>query len=160
MTNDLVSTCTACHGENGNSINSNWPNLAGQKKTYLEIQLKEFRDGTRKDPLMSEFAKKLSDEKISDIAIYYSKQKALIRNISEVNQQGKNVRAHCISCHGVRGFTVNQQWPNLAGQQKDYLKKQLMDFKSDKRTSPQMQVIAKELSDQQIEAVAEYYSQL
>ena len=72
----------------------------------------------------------------------------------------KNVRAYCISCHGKHGITVNEEWPNLAGQQKDYLQKQLLAFRDGTRNGPIMQVIAKELNEAQIEAVAEYYSQL
>lgn len=64
--------CHACHGPDGVSINDLWPNLAGQKRGYLEKQLKAFRDGSRQDPVMAIFAKPLSDEDIADIAAFYS----------------------------------------------------------------------------------------
>lgn len=65
-------TCAACHGANGISPNDLWPNLAGQKKTYLINQIKAFRDGERKDPMMFPMVKPLTDEDIKNIATYYN----------------------------------------------------------------------------------------
>ena len=65
-------TCTACHGQNGISANPLWPNLAGQKDQYLIAQLKAYRDGSRKNPLMSPMATVLSDADIENLAAYYS----------------------------------------------------------------------------------------
>lgn len=69
-------SCMACHGANGISPNDMWPNLAGQKKGYLVKQLKAFKKGTRKDPLMSPMAKPLSDADIENISAYYASLKA------------------------------------------------------------------------------------
>jgi cytochrome c553 len=65
-------TCVACHGEKGVSVNPQWPNLAGQKREYLKIQMIAFRDGTRVNQLMSPMAKTLSDGDIDALADYYS----------------------------------------------------------------------------------------
>lgn len=65
-------TCAACHGANGISAIPMYPNLAGQKQQYLELQMKAFRDGTRKNPVMSPMAANLSDEDIADISAYYA----------------------------------------------------------------------------------------
>lgn len=65
-------TCVACHGAAGISANPMWPNLAGQKDAYLAKQMKAFRDGTRKDPVMSPMAKPLSDADIANLAAYFS----------------------------------------------------------------------------------------
>ncbi|WP_416306566.1 c-type cytochrome [Neptunicella sp. SCSIO 80796] len=65
-------TCTACHGSNGISVIPMYPNLAGQKQDYLKKQLKDFRDGIRKDPVMGAMAKGLSDTDIDNLAAYYS----------------------------------------------------------------------------------------
>ena len=48
----LVATCAACHGGDGNSINTDWPNLAGQSEKYLLAQLNYFKDGERENALM------------------------------------------------------------------------------------------------------------
>jgi len=64
--------CAACHGAEGISPTDIWPNLAGQKMGYLIKQIKAFRDGDRKDPVMSPMAAGLSDDEIANLAAYYS----------------------------------------------------------------------------------------
>ena len=59
-----TTVCAACHGANGISSSPLWPNLAGQKKDYLAKQLKDFKAGTRKDPVMEPQAKQLADAEI------------------------------------------------------------------------------------------------
>lgn len=156
----LAQTCVACHGTNGVAISPIWPNLAGQKQAYLVKEITAFRDGIRKEPTMQVFVKNLSDEQIAALASYYSNlDKPGNPSAENVNQAGLNVRANCLSCHGVQGYTVNDLWPNLAGQKAQYLLKQLQAFKQGTRQSPIMNVIANELNEQQMKDVAEYYSQ-
>ena len=68
-------TCVACHGMDGNSANPMWPNLAGQHAQYLVKQLKDFKAGKRKDPVMAPMAAPLSEQDMLDLAAYYSAQK-------------------------------------------------------------------------------------
>ncbi len=68
-------TCAGCHGANGISSNDLWPNLAGQKATYLAKQIKAFRDGQRNDPMMSSMAKSLTDQDAENLAAYYASLK-------------------------------------------------------------------------------------
>ena len=67
-----AASCAACHGVTGISSNDMWPNLAGQKETYLVLQLKAFRDGNRKNPMMAPMAAGLSDDDIANLAAYYA----------------------------------------------------------------------------------------
>ena len=67
--------CAACHGADGNSVNPLWPNLAGQHAAYLVKQLKAFKAGTRKDPLMSSQASMLNDQDMENVAAFYASQK-------------------------------------------------------------------------------------
>ena len=67
--------CSACHGVDGNSINPLWPKLAGQHAAYLTKQMKAFRSGERKDPVMAPMAMPLSDTDIEDISAFYASQK-------------------------------------------------------------------------------------
>ncbi len=67
-----AAVCVACHGPEGISSNPLWPNLAGQKDQYLIKQMKAFRDGERKDPVMAPMAAGLSDEDIANLAAYYA----------------------------------------------------------------------------------------
>ena len=66
-----VGVCAACHGADGIGKAPQYPNLRGQKATYLEKQLKAFRAGDRKDPFMSAMAKPLSDADIANLAAYF-----------------------------------------------------------------------------------------
>ncbi|RTZ80615.1 MAG: cytochrome c [Gammaproteobacteria bacterium] len=70
-----AAVCAACHGANGISANPLWPNLRGQKDQYIIKQLKAFKDGTRKDPLMTPQAAQLSDQDIENLAAYFSSLK-------------------------------------------------------------------------------------
>ncbi|BAO45740.1 c-type cytochrome [Thiolapillus brandeum] len=70
-----AAVCAACHGANGISVNAMWPNLAGQKADYIIKQLKAFKAGTRKDPLMSPQAAQLSDQDIENVAAHFSSLK-------------------------------------------------------------------------------------
>ena len=65
-------TCAACHGNNGISMIPMYPNLAGQKEQYLVLQMKAFRDGERKNMVMSPMASGLSDTDIANISTYYA----------------------------------------------------------------------------------------
>jgi len=67
--------CAACHGADGNSANAMWPKLAGQHATYLVKQLKDFKSGARKDPMLAPMAKPLSDQDMENLAAYYASQK-------------------------------------------------------------------------------------
>jgi len=67
-----ATTCVACHGNNGISLVPMYPNLACQKSTYLIKQIKDFKSGKRKDPVMAPLVKALSDKDIENIAAYYS----------------------------------------------------------------------------------------
>ncbi len=68
-------TCAGCHGTNGISNNPMWPNLAGQKQAYLVSALQMYRDGRRKNAMMTAMAKNLSDADITNLAAYYANLK-------------------------------------------------------------------------------------
>ena len=67
--------CTGCHGMNGKSTMPGNPNLAGQQEAYLVKAIKAYRDGQRKDPMMSSMAAGLSDGDIADLAAFYASVK-------------------------------------------------------------------------------------
>ena len=70
-------TCSACHGVDGNSDTKMYPKLAGQYKNYLVHALSSYKNGDRKNAIMSGFAAGLSEQDIIDLSTYYSKQKGL-----------------------------------------------------------------------------------
>ena len=67
--------CIACHGPGGNSVNPEWPSLAGQGQEYIRKQLQAFKGGARKNPLMTPMATGLSDEDMADLGAYFAAQK-------------------------------------------------------------------------------------
>ncbi len=72
---ELATTlCVTCHGADGVSQLDLYPNLARQKATYTAKQLKDFRDGNRKDPVMTSMAAQLDDAVIQALAEYFAGQ--------------------------------------------------------------------------------------
>lgn len=69
---EKAATCAACHGMNGISVSADIPNLAGQKAEYLVTQLKAFKDGSRKNPLMNAIAPQLDEADMQNLAAYFS----------------------------------------------------------------------------------------
>lgn len=67
-----AAVCAACHGANGISVIPDYPNLAGQKVKYLQSSIKAYRDGERKNPIMSPMAAGLSDTDVENIAAYFA----------------------------------------------------------------------------------------
>ncbi len=74
---DKAAACTACHGANGVSVNAMWPTLAGQHEDYLLHSLKQYRDGTRSDPVMSVQAGLIEEADVAKLAKYFAGLKGL-----------------------------------------------------------------------------------
>lgn len=66
--------CAACHGASGVSVDDAIPNLAAQRAGYLEAQLKSFKEGTRKNPLMNAMAAQLGAEDMANLAAFFAAQ--------------------------------------------------------------------------------------
>ena len=74
---DKAATCAACHGQNGIGASPVWPTLAGQHEDYIVHALNQYRDGTRKDPVMAPMAAPLTDADVKQLAAYFSGLKGL-----------------------------------------------------------------------------------
>jgi cytochrome c553 len=72
---------------------------------------------------------------------------------------GASVAQSCTMCHGEKGLSTMAGTPSLAGQPDLYLASQLRDFREGKRHNEVMNVIAKPLSDADIDNVAAYFAQ-
>ncbi|AGM46105.1 cytochrome c-552 [Aeromonas hydrophila ML09-119] len=70
-----AAVCAACHGVEGRALIPNYPHLAGQNAAYLVKQLKAFKDGSRKEPLMVPFMAPLTDADMENLAAYYASLK-------------------------------------------------------------------------------------
>jgi cytochrome c553 len=167
-------TCANCHGVSGRSISPNFPILAAQTAPYLQTQLRAFRDQTRGDPdaltYMWGMAAQLSDATIEALSTYYAAQapsraktgdaKLMARGkqIFEEGVTSQGIPA-CATCHGpqARG---NDIFPRLAGQHADYLVRQALVIQSALRAAPVMHDVIKDLSQEQMRAVATYLESL
>ncbi len=69
---DKAAACAACHGANGISVNAMWPTLAGQYEDYLENALRQYRDGTRSDAVMTAQANLIAEDDIGLLAEYFA----------------------------------------------------------------------------------------
>ena len=158
--------CAACHGADGNSSTGNYPNLAGQTWRYLYIQLKDFKEGRRHDPVMSPMAAPLSRDDMVNLANYFAAQTAKPSSYKTDDGKVKLGKAKadetlCAMCH-LGGFSGQNEIPRVAGQQYDYVVKQLKDFKARNRTNDagNMTSVAQTLSDADIENLAHYITSL
>lgn len=158
--------CAACHGADGNSASDLFPNLAGQTWRYLYVQLKDFKEGRRSDPLMSAMAAPLSRQDMIDIANYYAAQKARPSGFkadeAKVRLGKTKSEEHlCSMCH-LGGFSGQNEIPRVAGQQYGYIVKQMRDFKARNRTNDagNMTSVAQSLSEDDIENLAHYITSL
>jgi len=163
---EKAAVCAACHGADGNSVNPLWPHLAGQTPRYLYLQLRDFKEGRRKDPLMSPMAANLSRQDMLDLADYFSSQKqrgSTYKVESAKVTQGKKIAddALCPMCH-LGGFSGQNEVPRVAGQHYEYIVKQLQDFRDRRRTNDAgtMAAYTRGLTDEQIDALAQYITGL
>jgi len=138
--------CQACHGPNGNSVNAQWPSLAGQNAAYIEAQLRQFHSKTRIDPsgLMPPQVTALTEQDIQDLAAYFSLQTptGLEADPSYWQAGEKLYRAGdparqvpaCTACHGpVARGVPSAGYPQLRAQHEEYVIQQLTSYAADNR---------------------------
>lgn len=162
--------CGACHGMDGNSINPEWPNLAGQHESYIVRQLQLFKQGIRNNVIMMPNAMLLTDEDMADLAAYFSRQTpaGLEADPSNVELGQRLYRAGdparglpaCIACHGPQGKGNGPaRYPALRAQHSLYTYNQLRAYASGERVpdgNDMMQTIAARMTDEEKRAVASY----
>jgi cytochrome c553 len=136
--------CTACHGVNGNSVNPEWPVIAGQNATYVSDQVARIKTGMRTAPLMQPQVANLTEQDIADVAAFYSTQtptgheadpsywkagQKLYRN----GDAARGIPA-CASCHGPMGRgNPAAGYPALQAQYSVYTVKQLDGYANSTR---------------------------
>jgi cytochrome c553 len=159
--------CVACHGAQGNSTNPAVPSLAGQPKQFITTQLVMFREGNRKDPLMSPIAAGLANADINEFGTYFTAQTPIPPAASDMDpakvaaSQRLAEQYHCVSCHGA-SLKGQQHIPRLAGQQSAYVAAQLRGFKAGTRfdMDGNMTSAAQPLTENDIALLAEYLAAL
>lgn len=168
--------CAACHGADGNSPTPVNPNLAGQHADYITLQLRHFKAGIRVNPVMQGMVAALTPEEMRALGVYYSQQKpkglgakdlALVETGQRIWRGGDAATGvpACSACHSPNGAGIPKNYPRLAGQHPDYTYTQLKAFRSGERGLDKdgkdtmgrvMQAVARNLSDDQMKALADY----
>ena len=158
--------CAACHGADGNSQAGLFPSLAGQSWRYIYVQLKDYKEGRRTDPVMTAMAAPLSRQDMIDIGNYYAGQKAKPSTFTADEAKVKLGRAKadealCAMCH-LGAFAGQNEIPRVAGQQYEYIVKQMRDFKARTRTNDagNMTSVSQSLSEADIENLAHFITSL
>ena len=158
--------CIACHGANGNSTVSQFPILAGQTARYLYLQLKDFKEGRRQEPLMDPFLANLTREDLFDLSAFFAAQRLRVPDFKVDETRAARGKANadevlCTMCH-LGGFKGQNEIPRVAGQHYDYVVKQLRDFKTYRRTNDagNMASVSKTLGDADIEDLGHYLASL
>ena len=196
-----LKTCFQCHGEGGVSAVPTRPTIAGQKADYVVHQLHAFKRSAeeharavdratdpdanvvaalsgRSDPIMEHMAAGLDEALVVPVAQAIAK---LACNGKTASQNSKTaptnppqmpaVGQRCAACHGVDGIGVLPYVPNIAGQQRAYLRRQLLLIRETAwgaqprehdnwRSHPIMESQAARISIEDVDALAHYYSAL
>lgn len=156
-------SCLGCHGIEGyrNAYPSyRVPKLGGQKAAYLELALRGYRDGTRQHPTMVGQASSLTDQQIRDVSAYLASLGSETVEAGGSDAPSFDLAVTCTACHGQNGIGLSPTWPTLAGQHEDYLVHSLKQYRDGTRNDPVMMPLVMNLSDRDIELLAEYYASL
>ena len=130
---ELLATCAACHGPNGNSQIAKTPSLAGQPKVFIENQLVLIREGLRDVPEMKGVMTGIADETIIALAKHYAAQ-PLTPKSAPMNQDKVRLGAAtskkmlCGTCH-LADYAGQNQVPRLSGQDEAYLLQAMKQFR-------------------------------
>ena len=170
--------CTACHGEGGVSTSDLIPTLAGMDPAVIYKQLADYRSGKRLWGVMNGIAQALSVKDSADVASYFAGRPGGLPAVTglRVPEAGRTLRqsnpairlvfagdpargiAPCSACHGPGGYKLGA--PALQQQRTPYIASQLLAFAQGMRQndiSEQMRTIARQLTPEEMHAVAAYY---
>lgn len=167
-----ASTCVPCHGQTQNQ-DGRIPKLAGQYQDFIIKQVNDYRE-QRRDGHPTDL-RQLNNQSIADIASYYQQLdvraviKPVIQSLGQnLYLQGDASRGvkQCANCHGTDGMGRSPEismFPVVAGQNKPYIIQSMQEYRDGKRkndVSGMMTYASRKLSDEDIEAMADYLAGL
>jgi cytochrome c553 len=168
-----ATVCAACHGEDGNSLVPMFPKIAGLQESYIVKQLRDFQAGRRKSDIMGPVVAALKPEDFLALGTHFAAQKMKAGEAGDkkLADAGKLIFFEgnedtglpaCIGCHQPKG-AGHLIYPRIGGQHSTYVTQQLKNFASAERSndvSRFMRVVAKRMTDDEINAVAAYLAEL
>ncbi|WP_444929203.1 c-type cytochrome [Microbulbifer sp. SSSA002] len=179
--------CAACHGADGNSLASAFPKIAGLGEKYLLKQLQDIQSKTRDVPQMIGQLDNFKEQDLEDIAAYFASQpmqltgsaeavSVMLNNGDKVDSLDLGRKIYragnmetgvpaCMGCHSPSGQgNAPAGYPRLSGQYPEYIEAQLKAFRAGTRNNDgevrTMRTVAKQLSDAEIKALANYIAGL
>ena len=164
-----TTVCAGCHADDGNSLVPMFPKIAGLQESYIAKQLQDFQSGRRKSDIMAPVVATLKLQEIAALANYFSVQKPKPGELTDkaAADFGKLVYLEgnektgvpaCVACHQAQG-AGQLIYPRIGGQHSVYVAQQLKNFATGERAndaSRYMRVIAKRMSEKEMQSVAEY----
>ena len=163
---EKAALCATCHGEQGIPINHTTPVLWGQNEGYIYLQLRDFKSGTRKNPLMNSIAAQLEKDDQLALAAYFSKlkwpnlQQPMAPDDVAVKARTAASSIGCPGCH-LDHFQGDGTTARLAGQWQEYLQGQMMAFRDGSRgNNPGMSDLMKATPTDDLTALSKYLSGL
>jgi cytochrome c553 len=163
-----TSTCAKCHGVDGLSTAKGVPNIAGQRPTYLYLELRAYQSGARQNADMTEKVKFLSDDAMVKVAAYYASLDPAQPPAGPAPEYvspavgWKAAATPCFKCHGDNGISQKAGVPNLVGQLPKYLVETMQSYVSEDRkleaTNEEMKTALAKLTDADLNQIALYYA--
>jgi cytochrome c553 len=154
--------CKACHGVDGKATAPGIPHLAGQSEAYLQLALREYREGKRAHAVLQAIARGAPEGDLENVAAYYASLAPIAPpeqpKVMPPYEQGKAVAAACASCHGEDGNSKVAGIPSLAGQQPRYLVIATQEYLLGERKTSPMHAKLRGLTRRETENVAVYLS--
>jgi cytochrome c553 len=161
--------CANCHGPDGNSPVNLFPKIAGLQEAYIVKQLRDYQAGRRKSDLMTPIVAALKAEDFVPLAAHFSrlprvtgetedKKSAALGKLLYFDGNEETGVPACVGCHQNRG-AGHLLYVRIGGQHAPYVKQQLKNFASGERSNDVnrfMRVIAKRLSEEEVDAIAAY----
>lgn len=160
----LAQSCMACHGTRGSSSQQAVPTIGGQTEPYLRDSMKAYRDGRRPSSIMDRIAQAYSTKEIEALAVYFAAQpfaRPLQATDPEKVARGEVVHGRkCKRCHLHNGRdTAEAESPLLAGQKLEYLRRNMDEIISGKRSIEiKMDAALREITREEIEATLHFYA--
>ena len=151
--NESLKSCVGCHGQDGMG-NAMFPRLAGQKRSFLESRLTQYKTGALQNALMNSAASSLSNEDIRSLAKHFS---SFPIKLQIAPNQPMAKAATCSGCHGETGLGV-ADFPSLAGQPIKFLEDRLKQYKSGQLKNMMMTPLMASITDSEIVSLAQYFS--
>jgi cytochrome c553 len=159
----VENNCSGCHTAEGRGKTAEIPNLAGQSADYLAEAMHAYREGIRHHAALQDLIAGYSEADIGNIAAYFASLPPLPPGPDEAAgdaayQEGAEVAAACIGCHGEHGISTTPGIPSLAGQQPVYLMVSTQEYASGSRGHAEKEQMLQGLEQVDIEKMALYFA--